>query len=94
MSADAATVRAAVQMIPARPAATTWRVCPPDLEPPAERWGPSGRSGTRRPSDDANTPASSRSEFAKAVWRRRGRPGAGVDLLRMLTGRYGRIPAV
>ena len=34
MSADAATVRAAVQMIPATPAATTWRVCPPDLEPP------------------------------------------------------------
>ena len=29
MSADARTVPAAVQMIPATPAATTWRVCPP-----------------------------------------------------------------
>jgi hypothetical protein len=33
-----------------------------------------------------NTPAARRSQFAKEIWRRRGRSGSGSALIKMLTG--------
>jgi hypothetical protein len=81
MSADATTVRAAVQMIPARPAATTWRVCPPDLELPA---GALGTFGPIRHAPPFLTTQTRRRrvgrKFAKEVWRRHGTPRRGCRI--------------